>query len=435
MAFTMNTTGGNGINSKENTMNKQLGWLTWWTIEQRERSSEDLKASAQACGIPDWMVERLNGRTQKSAWLSATQLGGKGKVSIPLTSEPSDVRARYLTRELSADSRLLVREVLRPTDEKASASSVARLYFGGTGLSFEVESGLDTALEAEVRRVIDGMARSMSTLEGQVDDGRIRALLITWLERNHRVVARGSGGVYFVPMPLDQADQDRVRAELQALACWVSSEQAGGMFSIVDIFDGGATTVQTFRAAAVEELKAEIEEVNSRLDAWKANENMNAGSLAFSAETMVARCAGLGEKASVLIGSLGEEVAVIQSMLTMVTERASRMTAEASAEVDQARTSKRETTLAERERRAAEAAAKREADRATKAAAKATEAASVQADAAVEADLQAEPVADLTEAEAEAMFGQDDEDAPITIPDVNAVPKPARKRGPAKKSL
>lgn len=396
MKFSMNSTKGYNMEHK-------LGWLIWWTVQDRELAQDLVKEVAQDAGIPDWLVERLNGRTAKSAWLAASQFGAKGRVAAPHGDEPAEARVRYLTREVNAETRLIVREVLRPTEEEANAVSVAKLYFGGGNSTAEVEAGLSPEIDAEVRGLVDEIHEQAKALVGMLDGPRVRTTVGAWLERHHRVTTRGGGGVYFVPNPSDQDESDRIVNELLAITSWVSSDVIGGAINVVDIFEGGATTISTFRASAVEEIKSELEEVNARLDKWVSNPNMNAGSLGFSAETMVERCSNIGAKALVLQEALGEEMAVLGEMVKIVTERATKISVDAANEVENARNSKRSQAAQARAERDAEREAEREARKAALEAAKAEE------------------------AEEDAEVAEQADEVVTIADDFNPVPKPARR--------
>lgn len=305
---------------------RKLGWLTWWTIHQAELEVATVAEAGRAAAIPQWMIDRINGRTDRSAWLHATQLGARGVKSAAVQGDPMDSAARFLVRDIKAnEARAIVREVTDAAGEKVSADTVAMVYLGSSGLTFQVAAGVGADLDQQVRDLIQGMDQQMGQITGKMDYGRVRALIIDWLEKRHRVTVRGSGGVYLVPRPKTDAEADEIERELVAIRDWSSNAPLNSLFSIVEVSDSGATTVDSFRQAAIDELRGEIEEVNSNLLKWAGNDRMNDGSKMFSADTMMVRLETLRSRMTALVESLGEEVGVVELMLGSVEAKARDM--------------------------------------------------------------------------------------------------------------
>lgn len=311
------------------------GWLTWWTIHEAERKEADLTTAGKTAGIPDWMLQRLKGRNPRSAWTDATQLGAKGRPSASIPTDPEGSSARYLTRDVNDSVRALVREVNDRRGEKVSAETVAQIFLIGDQFRANV---LDSsAAKPEIERLLTKMSGDMAAALGNVDDGRIRAVILTWLEQHFRICVRGTGGVYFIPRPPDSRFAEEIEQELLSIRAWVNTDPVSSLFSIVEVQPGGATTLDVFTKSAIEEIQGELSEVVNNLDRWQRNERMNAGSMAYSTDQMVLRVDSISEKASYLISSLGEEVAVVSALLEQVRKRAKGMRDEAQNEVDSAK--------------------------------------------------------------------------------------------------
>lgn len=305
---------------------KKLGWLIWWTVHQGAYDEAGLKRAGQGAGIPSWMVDRIKGRSERSAWSVATQLGARGEPSASLPEEDGTMRAIYLARDVQFETptRAVVREVTNQYEERVSSETVALVRLYGKAITTELVD-VPADLQPELEDLLGRMRKKMDRLLGKVGDAKARSLLLDYLERRYRICVRGSGGVYLVPRPSDPSSANAVEKELLALRDWVGGEPLNSLFSIVELTDAGATTVDVFVESAVEELKADINSVHARLQEWKSNDGMNAGSKMFSAGEMVKRCAIIGEKVTALEDALGEEVGVTRQMLETVAAKARRM--------------------------------------------------------------------------------------------------------------
>lgn len=342
------------ITQTTNDTGSAVGWLTWWTIHAKELDAHEVRQAARDAQLPGWMIDRISGRTPRSAWLSATQLGAKGTPSATAPSDPTDSRARYLTRNLNEESRVVIREVINPANERVSVANVGIVYLMGTRIDFARSDDYfiaDQPVQREVDVLFDQMRQDFQAMVGKVDDGRIRALVLDWLERHYRVCVRGTGGVYLIPRPDDTFWQEATEEELVAVSQWVTAAPIDGLFSIVELHQSGATTMDVFRASAIDEMKSALEEVNSKLVDWRDNQRMNAGSRMFSASEMGNRLDALEEKLGMLTSSLGEEMAVIKLMLSRVRKEADTMRIEAATQVAAAKEQRRAQAAAEKEAR------------------------------------------------------------------------------------
>lgn len=330
---------GNGTLSQGMTQGtgRKLGFLTWWTLHQESYKVQDVIDAAKAAGIPKWMIDRITPRSDKSAWQAATQLGVNGVQAAKIGGEGKDQKPRYVVRDVAKDCRALVREVLDADSKVAESYTVAQVYFGQSAGTIPLfysltHEGYQKAVPADVEDQVHGMIKRLKAEMGLIDVGRVRTLVLDWLVDNHRITVRGTGGVYLVPVPKTQGKQRRtdprtkaIESELIAIRNWVSAKPLEGLFSIVEVSDKGATTVDVFVKAALDELKDELQTVDDNLEKYAKNPAMNDGSKMNAASDMLGRLAKLGERAEFLTEALGDEIAVINTMMDLVRKRALTM--------------------------------------------------------------------------------------------------------------
>lgn len=343
-----------------------FGFLTWWTVEQGNRDIDDLREQADAAKVPAWIIDSLSGAKPETAWLRATQLGSKGVAS----ASNGNSMARYLVRDAGDRIRILVREVIDENNVSVSIDQMGVLTMKGDGIDFEPDrqNSVYTKYEKEVSQVVSGMRDDLYDRIGKIDDNRIRSLILRWLSRRFRVCVRGTGGVYFIPVPRDPSDAQDLMNEIQSLRLWMSSSHLG-TFSIVALQPGGATTIEDFQESAIEDLKSEIEEVNSNIARYASQANMNAGSQMFSANTQVERLDQIREKMETLTDALGSKVGTVQGMLEIARQRAQEMVNNSSSQVSAARNAKnaaRDARIAARKEESAKLKAGTAKDRASK---------------------------------------------------------------------
>lgn len=322
------------------TTSTSIGFLNFWTLTEGHFQEADLINSAKACSVPQWMIDRIKGRTVKSAWTDATQLGAKGKPSRLLPTEPKDSKSRYLVRDFNEESRAIIRETVLPNSEKVETDTLAVVYLEGIRMSSHITPHCPELLKDELQRVIDGMQDEMNANAGLVNTGRVRALILDWLDRQHRICVRGTGGVYMIPRPSEDILADQLIFELTAIQSWVRSAPLTSLFTIVEMFDTATTSKQDFVDSALAEIKGEVETVNEKLVKWAKNGNMNAGSMAYSSGEMVNRLEGLRLKVEALKDLLGESIGIAESMIEIVLNKAKKMEQESSTTVTASRTEK-----------------------------------------------------------------------------------------------
>jgi hypothetical protein len=325
---------------------RKLGWLVWWTIEGKDLDTSLVVQAAKDAGIPGWLISRISGRGEKAAWMVSTQTGVKGIERPRSSTDPLDATIRYMTKDVNPECRAIVREVLDPANKLVGSTTVAQVFFTTDPANRFQFLLLPSANAMEVTDIVQAMAQDYQARIGVTDYGRVRALIIDWLLRANRVTVRGSGGVYLVPRPKDQVVADQVQAELVSLATWISATPIASLFSIVEVSDQGATTVQVFQKAAIDELKAEMDLIDANLTKWAKNPNMNAGSMAYSAGTMLDRVDELTKKTEALIDALGEEIGIVQIGMAQIQKRAKAVQYAAQFEVDQYQATKAQAELA-----------------------------------------------------------------------------------------
>lgn len=328
---------------------KRLGWIMWWTIHQSTTYSlEDLRNSARRHALPDWIVDKVAGRQPESAWTVATQLGARGQQSATHTGDPNGSRSRYLTRDIEEDVRAIVRETVDGHNVKVGSKQIAVLTRGQRG-KIDVDWAHDaTAQErTEVQRLLAGMEDKVSQLVGNMDDARIRQIVLEWLNRNYRICLRGTGGVYFIPRPGADAQAQTLESEIAGMRGWITDSPVCGTFSYAQITDSAGTTVEDFVTAAIDDITEAVTEVNSKLDEYTSNSNMNAGSLMFSAAEMAKRLDGVRAKMNALQEALGEKVGVLDEMLRLVEKRAGTLVRESTQAVERDRLSRQASKKAQ----------------------------------------------------------------------------------------
>jgi hypothetical protein len=331
------------ISQNASEQNGMVGHLVWWTITEAERSAEELKSAGVTAGVPQWILDRISGRTPRAAWQAATQLGAKGKPSALVQGEDKSLRARYMTRDISPSLRGFIREVIDPNNVAVSTVLVGTSdLFESKGLATftSTEDGVNSGSAEEIAKMLGGMHITFDNIKGKVDESRVAALVRDWLSKKNRVCVRGTGGVYLIPHPRFEDEQVATLDELLAIRNWLNSPVIHSLFSVVEVRRGGATTLETFVTSAVEELKADMEDIDQRLNSWNNNPNMNEGSIMFSAAAMLERTIRLREKVATLVNSLGDEVLVVETMLNTVATKAQRMQLQASTTVHDAKTAK-----------------------------------------------------------------------------------------------
>lgn len=313
-----------------------MGWLNWWTITSGEFDLQRVADSAQVNGVPQYIQDKLSGRDIESAWKTATQLGVAGK---PVGSAGKMLR-RLITRNAvpgEGNIRAIVMEETDPTWETekwVTAKTACILELKGSRFSVDWADWVDQdPYASDIREVISEMKDKMYRIEGKVNDGRIRAALLAWLDIQHRVTVRGSGGVYFIPHAKSSEHLQMVEESMISIMAWLK-DACSSLFSVVALHEDGVYSKENFIEDATSEIKDEVKEISGKIKIWKENDNMNAGSKHYSAGTQVLRIEELQEKVRALKESLGMEIGIVDEMVSIVKKQLESMMVEASRVMD-----------------------------------------------------------------------------------------------------
>lgn len=334
----------NTSHAKQQTANTQgsFGYLTFWTIHEDEFDPLAVAASASHNQIPMHLQDRLTGKNTMSAWKNATQLGAGGEPSALTPREPKNAIARYLTRIIEDDIRVIIREVILPDDTRVSTVTMGVLTPSTTVMWELTDEGRDHPSREEFEHLITRMQRTMADLVGKLSSNKVRSIILSWLQANHRVCVRGTGGVYFLPKPESLVDQENLVDELVSIRNWVNDAPLSSMFSSVELFPGDLTSAEDYVESAIAEIRDEITDMSNRLRRWRDNSKMNAGSRNYSAGTMVEKAHRIREKIAVLKAALGEGVGVTEIMLEKVMDKATAMVDSSYEEIQQAKLLKKD---------------------------------------------------------------------------------------------
>lgn len=323
-----------------------IGWLTWWTIRKGSYNVAPLRRAAQDAGLDDYVVSRIRGRDEIAAFLAAVRTGSAG---VPIPS-PAGEAWRLITREAdtqgsTAEGRTIRALVLQKTnpnsgeiEDVVSAHTLAILTADTRRGRISVNWANPNDINEYVERKVQEMQVKMEQNIGTIDDGRIRTIVIGWLRERHRISVRGTGGVYFVPAPIDMDEKKERQDEMVSMRDWMAT--IGSPFSIVAFNERGALSLNDFVQDAVGEIEDELKDISEKLAGWAQNTRMNAGSLMFSTNTQVSRMKNIRDKIKALKESLGEAVGTVDEMYHMLHRQATGMQEKASAEVDEAQKAK-----------------------------------------------------------------------------------------------
>lgn len=331
-----------------------LGWLTFWTLTQGEYDLQTISQVAHDRDVPQYIQDRLSGRDLISAFKAATQLGASGKIISPC----GNILRRLVSRDALVDSdnvRAIVLETTKTTWDTAewvSSKTVCLVSIKGSRAEIDWSDWVDSdPASFEIKRVVEDMESRMYQIEGKVDDGRIRSAVLSWLEKNHRVTVRGSGGVYFLPYSPSYRNRDEMEHDLTAVRDWLQDALSSPL-SIIAIHNDGVNSLDSFREDAISEVKGMVDEISGKLVKWEQNTNMNAGSKNYSAGTQLDKVSEIQEKVETLKVSLGEQLGVCDEMISIVKVRLEQMVKDTARQID---TDKSARNARRREKRQAKA--------------------------------------------------------------------------------
>lgn len=332
--------------------NQTIGWLVYWTIQEGEFDLATVVKQAQTSDVPQYLQDRLTARDIDSAFTAATQLGANG---VKVGKNGTSLR-RIVTRNAipgETKTRALVLETTDPTQTVSkwvTGKTVCIIELLGSRMDVTWSNWInDDPYRLQMHDLVDDMERTMYNIEGRIDDGRIRSALLAYLDRQHKVTVRGSGGVYFIPHAPTFVSKDDMEQELLAIMDWLQ-KAVGSSFSIVAIQERGAFNKPQLQEDAISTIKGELKDIQSKLEAWANTPAMNAGSKHYSAGTQLDRIVELEEMTAAFKESLGEKVGIVEEMTNMVKSRLVALRKETSRQMD----TDKEARLARRRQKRAE---------------------------------------------------------------------------------
>lgn len=315
---------------------KRYGHLIWWTVHQGIYETSNLVEAAKQVSLPEPISELLTGAKGKTAWEKATNLRTQAIVTKvdPITKQQTS----YTTRDAEGGMRLLIKEDIDQQNVKLCAIQVGVLQYDG-GFKFEPDSPY-WPMQNEVDEVLYTMEKRYYERLDRVDDTKLRVALLNWLKTHFRVPVRGNGGIYFVPRrESDERNQD-FNLEVMSIKRWLDNCSLGTITAI-EVTATETTTIDDIVQSAVDEIREEITEVETKLQQYRDSAGMNAGSRAEAAKSQVKRVDTLIEKIQALEVSLGEKVGMTLATAQIIANRAKLMVSKSETEVTDYRTNKK----------------------------------------------------------------------------------------------
>lgn len=331
MTTAQNTTSANaalaGINS--------FGYLIWWTIQQKVHNLADLRTTATANNLPQSFVDKLTGADPDVAFKRATNLSAGGRIAKVSTDT---IKYRFVTRSVKGDNtRILALETLNSANVTLDTLQLGNLTLDAFNLRYQsITRPVDHELAKEMDQLIGEMGADLQNRIGRLDDQKLRSIVLSWCSDVHRVSMRNTGGVYFVPTG---SNHQTISDQILGIIQWFNDNQAG-TFSAVELYPTPTTSIDDIVNSAIDEIANELLEVETKLQAYADNVDMNAGSRGYSAGTQVDRLKALKGKGSALLDSLGDPVALTLSKIDLMIHRAQRMQLASNEEVQREREAK-----------------------------------------------------------------------------------------------
>ncbi len=220
-----------------------LGYLTWWTVPDCAAPYAELNQLATQVGFPLDCVPTPP--AARHAWEKATNVGGARGLKLDVPTDlinatfiqyGAEPVVRLLTRRVSDAApvlrRHLVREAVIPVSpdhwKQLALQTVAVLEFNCLNQRTLVDFIADTEgwtngnVHAIVREIEDRQRDLLYRADGNDVREGIRQLLVGL----HRVTLRGTGGVYFIPQAVPDAERTlkALRSYIKALAPWKTGQ-------------------------------------------------------------------------------------------------------------------------------------------------------------------------------------------------------------------
>lgn len=305
---------------------QSFGFIVWWSLHQKVYSLLELRQKGGS--LPDSIAKSLIGEKPDGAFRKAVSLRKKQwKVE-----EDKDLVSYYVT-DRAGDGYTLARETLNGKGVEIGLEQVGSVFLEGYDVKF-TPTLYYSRYRDEVDKLIAHFQSELQKRTGQVDDTRLRTLLLGWLETNHRVALRPTGGVYMIPLTSKNAQRDRIYSELVTVREWIASCGMGELSSM-EVFPTIGTTKQSIVTAAIDELNQELSTIEDRLHSYEKSVNMNAGSRMYSAGTQVDAVQAIREKISVLkdAGLMELQIDLAERLLRNVASKNSSTLADRVAEM------------------------------------------------------------------------------------------------------
>lgn len=276
----------------QNLSNVQsFGFIVWWSLHQKVHNLLDLRQKGQ--NLPDAITKSLIGEKPDGAFRKAVSLRKK-----QYKVEESTDKVSYYVTDRAGDGYTLARETIDSKGVEIGLIQVGSIFLEGFDVRFS-PTGYYTQYKSEVDDLIAHFQSELNKRTGQVDDTRLRTLLLSWLDANHRVALRPTGGVYLIPLTSKGAQRDKIYSELVNVRDWIASCGMGELSSI-EVFPTVATSKQSIVTAAIEELNQELSTIEDRLHSYEKSVNMNAGSRMYSSGTQLDAVKAVKAKIAVL---------------------------------------------------------------------------------------------------------------------------------------
>ena len=254
-----------------------LGYLTWFTVPDCAAPYTELSDLAAQVGFPNDCVPTPP--APRHAWEKATNVGGtRGlKLGVPTDLinqtyiqygvEPA---VRLLTRRVSDAApilrRHLVREAVIPVSpdhwRQLSLQTVAVLEFNCRSQCSAVDFVFDAEgwTNGNVHTIVHDMADRQQALLHLADGNDIREGVRALLLSLHRVALRGTGGVYFVPQSVPDAERTLkgLRSYIKGLLPWRTGQLEPACNVVRLNGDDAAELREDIKASAIAEFQARL---------------------------------------------------------------------------------------------------------------------------------------------------------------------------------
>lgn len=304
-----------------------FGFLLWWTIAQGIYERDPLVQSAGS--LPKEIQDALTGAKERNAWERATYL----KIGTLPAIEHGTCKIHYTTRDIDDTyTRLLVREIVDNADVTLKIDQIAQLKFANGHFGVDFEAGYwDYKDEAD--HIIYRMRTDFNVRIGKIDDNKVRNALLGWMDKRHRITARGSGGVYYIPSTPQSPNWTLISSEINNVREWLFRNGLGTL-TCVELVETQTTTRPDFLELALSEVSSTLDDIETKLGEYKEKTGMNDGSRMEAAKSQVNKAEALLAKIDALEEALGDKLGPVKTRVRIVQKKASNMHVNAKNAVD-----------------------------------------------------------------------------------------------------